>query len=70
MFGGEVRFYTNLLQTARQEAVDRMVAEAEAEARGGNAVLMMRFDASELSSIMTEIVAYGTAARIRATTTG
>jgi uncharacterized protein YbjQ (UPF0145 family) len=62
MFGGEVRFYTNLLQSARQEAVDRMIAEAEA--RGGNAVVMMRFDASELSSVMTEIVAYGTAVRI------
>ena len=42
-----------------REQVDRMVAEAEA--RGGNAVLAMRFDTSEMGGNWTEICAYGTA---------
>ena len=62
LFGGEIRFYTNLLETSRQQAVDRMVAKAES--LGANAVLSMRFDASQLSNFMTEVVAYGTAAVI------
>jgi uncharacterized protein YbjQ (UPF0145 family) len=60
LFGGEIRFYTNLLEFSRQQAVDRMVEKAEA--LGANAVLSMRFDASELSNFMTKVVAYGTAA--------
>jgi len=60
LFGGEIRFYTNLLERARQQAVDRMVEKANG--LGANAILSMRFDASQLSSFMTEVVAYGTAA--------
>jgi uncharacterized protein YbjQ (UPF0145 family) len=62
MFGGEVRFYTNLLERSQQEAIERMLAKARA--LGANAVLSMRFDASQLSTFMTEVVAYGTAAVI------
>ena len=62
LFGGEIRFYTNLLEGARQQAVDRMVEKAKG--MGANAILSMRFDASQLSSFMTEVVAYGTAAVI------
>jgi uncharacterized protein YbjQ (UPF0145 family) len=62
IFGGEIRLYTNLLEDARQQAIDRMVAKAGA--LGANAVLSMRFDASEFGGLMTEIVAYGTAAVI------
>ena len=62
LFGGEVRFYTNLLEDSRLQAIERMVAKAEE--MGANAILSMRFDASQLSSFMTEIVAYGTAALI------
>jgi uncharacterized protein YbjQ (UPF0145 family) len=62
MFGGEVRFYTNLLERSRQEAIERMLTKARA--LGANAVLSMRFDASQLSTFMTEVVAYGTAAVI------
>jgi uncharacterized protein YbjQ (UPF0145 family) len=59
MFGGEVKLCTNLLVDARQQAIDRMVAKAEAI--GANAAVSMRFDASEFSGLMTEILAYGTA---------
>jgi uncharacterized protein YbjQ (UPF0145 family) len=62
MFGGEIKSYTNLLEQARQQAIDRMVVKAET--LGANAVLSMRFDASEFGGLMTEIVAYGTAAVI------
>jgi uncharacterized protein YbjQ (UPF0145 family) len=62
LFGGEIRFYTNLLEVSRQQAVDRMVEKAQS--LEANAVLSMRFDASQLSSFMTEVVAYGTAAVI------
>jgi uncharacterized protein YbjQ (UPF0145 family) len=43
----------------RQEVVDRMVEEAES--KGGNAVLAMRFDTFEMGGNWTEICAYGTA---------
>ncbi len=62
MFGGEIRVYTDLLNDSRQQAIDRMVAKAES--MGANAVLSMRFDASSFAGTSTEIVAYGTAARI------
>ncbi|MDD3653980.1 MAG: heavy metal-binding domain-containing protein [Desulfotomaculaceae bacterium] len=60
--GGEIRQYTSLLETSRQQAMERMVANARK--MGANAIIMMRFDSSEISGIMSEIVAYGTAAVI------
>ncbi len=57
--GGEIHEYTQLLEQARRQAVDRMVMNATA--MGGNAVVMMRFDSSEIGQAMSEIVAYGTA---------
>jgi uncharacterized protein YbjQ (UPF0145 family) len=57
--GGEIHEYTQLLEQARRQAVDRMVTNATA--MGGNAVVMMRFDSSEIGQAMSEIVAYGTA---------
>jgi uncharacterized protein YbjQ (UPF0145 family) len=57
--GGEVGSYTKLLEDARRQAVDRLVASATAA--GANAVVMMRFDSSEIGQSMSEIVAYGTA---------
>jgi uncharacterized protein YbjQ (UPF0145 family) len=58
--GGEIHEYTQLLEEARRHAVDRMVANATA--MGANAIIMMRFDSSEIGQTMSEIVAYGTAA--------
>src|SRR5690242_6766160 len=56
--GGEIKEYTQLLETSRKEAIDRMVQNAAA--MGANAVVMMRFDSSEIGETMSEIVAYGT----------
>ena len=49
---------------ARRHAIDRMVANATA--MGANAVVMMRFDSSEIGQTMSEIVAYGTAVVVEA----
>jgi uncharacterized protein YbjQ (UPF0145 family) len=58
--GGEIHEYTALLEDARRQAIDRLVQNATA--MGANAILMMRFDSSEIGQMMSEIVAYGTAA--------
>jgi uncharacterized protein YbjQ (UPF0145 family) len=60
--GGEINEYTQMLEEARRHATDCMVANATA--MGANAILMMRFDSSEIGQTMSEIVAYGTAAVI------
>ncbi len=57
--GGEITEYTELLEEARRHAIDRMVQNATA--MGANAIVMMRFDSSEIGQTMSEIVAYGTA---------
>ena len=60
--GGEIKEYTQMLEEARRQALDRLVRNASL--MGANAVLMMRFDSSEIGQTMSEIVAYGTAAVI------
>ncbi|MDE1940253.1 MAG: YbjQ family protein [Alphaproteobacteria bacterium] len=60
IIGGEIHEYTQLLEETRRQAVDRLVVNATA--MGANAVVMMRFDSSEIGQMMSEIVAYGTAA--------
>jgi uncharacterized protein YbjQ (UPF0145 family) len=57
--GGEIHEYTELLEDARRQAIDRLVRNATLV--GANAVTSMRFDSSELAGTMSEIVAYGTA---------
>jgi uncharacterized protein YbjQ (UPF0145 family) len=57
--GGEIKEYTSLLEDTRRQALDRLVKNATL--MGGNAVISMRFDSSEMATTMTEIVAYGTA---------
>ena len=57
--GGEITEYTVMIEEARRHAIDRLVQNATA--MGANAVVMMRFDSSEIGQSMSEIVAYGTA---------
>ena len=64
ILGGELKGMTKNLQSSREEVIQRMCEEAEA--RGGNAVLAMRFDTSEMGGNWTEICAYGTAVVIEA----
>ncbi len=63
IIGGEISAYTKLLSDSRTEAMERM--KKAAAAKGGNAVLMMRFDTSEIGNQMNEVAAYGTAVTIR-----
>ncbi len=63
LFGGELKGMTQALTDSRQQVIERMVAEAEA--KGGNAIVAMRFDTSEMGSTWTEICAYGTAVKAR-----
>ena len=65
ILGGELKGMTKALATSREQVIARMVEEAEA--KGANAVLAMRFDTSEMGSNWTEICAYGTAVRVRKT---
>jgi uncharacterized protein YbjQ (UPF0145 family) len=62
LIGGEIKEYTQLLEESRNQAIERMVQQAQL--RGANAIVMMRFDSSSISSSMSEIVAYGSAVRI------
>lgn len=59
LLGGELRGMTKALVDSRNEVMNRMFEEARA--RGGNAVIGMRFDTSEMGDTWTEICAYGTA---------
>jgi uncharacterized protein YbjQ (UPF0145 family) len=62
---GEVPQYTALLEDSRRHAIDRLIENARL--LGANAVIAMRFDSSEISQALTEIVAYGTAVVVRPT---
>lgn len=62
IFGGEVKGYTTLLSDSREQAIERL--REAAAAKGGNAVLAMRFDSSDIGGIMNEVAAYGTAVKI------
>jgi uncharacterized protein YbjQ (UPF0145 family) len=59
MVGGELKGLTKTLVESRNQAMQRLVEQVRA--RGGNAVLAMRFDVTEAAGLGTEICAYGTA---------
>src|SRR5438876_10787569 len=63
LIGGELGGMTKMLAQGREEAIVRLVAEAET--KGANAIVALRFDTSELGTTWTEICAYGTAVRAR-----
>ena len=60
--GGELKSYTELLGEARQEALRRMIEEAQS--LGANAVVNVRFSTSSISQGAAELFAYGTAVRV------
>lgn len=60
--GGELRGYTELMQEARDEAVQRMIAEAQS--MGANAVLNVRFATTSIAVGAAEILAYGSAVKL------
>jgi len=60
--GGELGFYTEMLEEARKEAIERMVKHAEE--LGADAVVNFRFSTSMVTTGAAEIVAYGTAVKL------
>ncbi|HZZ73981.1 MAG TPA: YbjQ family protein [Pirellulales bacterium] len=62
--GGNIESYARVCEAAREEAYDRMVAHAEDI--GADAIIAMRYDATEFSQRATEVLAYGTAVKLAA----
>ena len=63
MVGGELKAYTELLQESRNEALQRMMMDAQA--RGANAIVNVRFATSSVSGGAAELFAYGTAVTVQ-----
>ncbi len=61
--GGELRGYTELLEDARKEAVDRMIQQAQA--LGANAIVNVRFSTSAVTQGAAELYVYGTAIQVQ-----
>ena len=59
IFGGDITLYTELCEHARQDAYERMCAHAAA--LGANAIIGLRYDATEIAPSVTEVLCYGTA---------
>jgi uncharacterized protein YbjQ (UPF0145 family) len=62
ILGGELKGMTKALIDSREQVRQRMIEEAES--KGANAIIAMRFDTSEMGGNWTEICAYGTAGRV------
>jgi uncharacterized protein YbjQ (UPF0145 family) len=63
LVGGELKGMTKALVDSRLQVIERMVEEAQS--KGADAIVAMRFDTSEMGGNWTEICAYGTAVRAR-----
>lgn len=59
IFGGKSAIYTELCENAREEALQLMMQHARE--MGANAIINMRYDANDVMSGLTEVLAYGTA---------
>ena len=59
IFGGNITLYTELCERAREDTFNQMLAHAGA--LGANAVIGVRYDATEISAGITEVLCYGTA---------
>ena len=64
LFGGNITLYTQLCERARDDAYELMLRHARE--MGANAVIGVRYDATEVGPGITEVLAYGTAVKIDA----
>ena len=62
LVGGELEEYTKLLAESREQALDRM--RAEARSKGADAIVTLRFASSEIASGAAEMLVYGTAVKL------
>ena len=65
MIGGEIEDYTKMLAEAREQALDRLIEEAEI--KGANAIITLRFASAEIMSGAAELMAYGTGVIVQKT---
>jgi uncharacterized protein YbjQ (UPF0145 family) len=63
IFGGNITVYTNMCEQARRDAFKLMTVQAEKN--GGNAIVAVRYDATEVMRGVTEVICYGTAVVVR-----
>jgi len=63
MFGGELKGYTELLEESRDEAMNRM--KAQAQSLGANAIVNVRFSTSSVAAGAAELYVYGTAVMVQ-----
>lgn len=63
VFGGELKGYTELLSESRDEAIDRM--KAQANSLGANAIVNVRFSTSSVAAGAAELYVYGTAVTVQ-----
>jgi uncharacterized protein YbjQ (UPF0145 family) len=62
IIGGNIESYARVCEAAREEAYTRMVQQAQA--KGADAIIAMRYDATEFAAGVTEVLAYGTAVKL------
>ena len=62
LFGGNISLFTELAERTRQQAFDTMLVQADVA--GADAVIGIRYDATEVMSGVTEVICYGTAVRV------
>jgi uncharacterized protein YbjQ (UPF0145 family) len=62
IIGGELKGYTELMEETREQSIQRMVAQAQL--KGANAVVGVRFATSDVAPGAAEVFAYGTAVRV------
>lgn len=63
LVGGEIIEYTKMLAESREQAIDRLIADAES--RGAEGIVCMRFTTSAVMAGSAELLAYGTAVKLR-----
>ena len=63
IIGGEVQEYTKLQAEAREQAIVRM--QKDAEELGADAIVNVRFESSTIAAGMSELMAYGTAVKLK-----
>lgn len=59
LVGGEIKEYVRMMEESRDQAIYRMIDHAQQ--MGANAIISVRYDSNEVSNVMQEILAYGTA---------
>lgn len=63
LVGGEIKDYTKMIAEAREQAIDRMIDEAQS--MGANAIINVRFTTAYVMSGAAEILVYGTAVKLK-----